>query len=80
MNIEVGDLVQCRNHGKKLGLVVDRKISNQGLINSKHAQHLLDVYQKVYYVYFSGEGKLGPYHESDLSLQQSGHMTSNIDL
>lgn len=80
MHINIGDLVRCNKNDRKLGLVVDRKLSNQGLVSSKHVQHLLKCYQSVYYVYFSGEGKLGPYHESDLSLQQSCHTTSNIDL
>ena len=79
MHIEIGDLVNRKNPDKKLGVVVDRKLSNQGLDSSKHVQHLLTCYQNVYYVYFSGEGKSGPYHECDLSLQQSCHMTSNID-
>ena len=78
MHIKVGDLVRCDKNDKKLGLVVDRKLANQ-LASSKHVQHLLQCYQNVYYVYFSGEGKSGPYHESDLSLQQSCHTTSNID-
>jgi hypothetical protein len=71
MNIKIGDLVNCRNHDKKLGLVVEKKPSNEGLTHSKHVQHLINVYQNVYYVYFCDEGKTGPHHESDLSLQQS---------
>jgi len=71
--INLGDLVKCRDLGQKVGLVVDKKISNEGLANSYHTRHVLSTYPYVYYVYFSGIGKSGPYHESDLSLQQSSH-------
>lgn len=66
----VGDLVKCRDQGQKIGLVVDRKISNEGLTISMHTSHLLSSYSRVYYVYFSGCGRSGPYHETDLFLQQ----------
>ena len=63
--------MRCRNHGQKLGVVIDKKISNEGLINSMHVRHMLNSYPQVYYVFFSEEGKTGPYHETDLTLQQS---------
>lgn len=71
MNINVGDLVICKNLGLKLGVIVDKKNSNDGLNKSMHTKHLLSNYPKVYYVYLSGEGKIGPIYENDLSLQQS---------
>jgi len=70
--INVGDLVRCRKDTvSRIGLVVDKKISNEGVNVSMHTKHLLSTYPKVYYVFFSGTGKSGPYHETDLILQQS---------
>ena len=71
MQLSIGDLVVCREKGPKIGLVVDKRISTEGLTNSMHVRHMLNSYSQVYYVYFSGEGKLGPYHETELKIQQS---------
>lgn len=71
MQANVGDLVTCRSNGAKIGIVVDRKLSCSGLMISEHARHMLNVYPHVYYVYFSGEGKTGPHHETEVLLQQS---------
>lgn len=71
MSIDIGDLVVCRAKSLKVGVVIDKRLSNDGLSRSMHAQHLLQNYPKVYYVYFPDEGRIGPIHESDLSLQQS---------
>lgn len=71
MHIEVGDLVRCRSRGQKVGLVVDRKISNDGLSKSMHVRHLLSSYPLLYYVFFSDEGKAGPFYATDLTLQRS---------
>jgi len=71
MSIDVGDLVQCRDHGTKVGLVVDKRMPNDGLSTSLHVRHMLETYQRVYYVYFSGEGRLGPYYSADLKLHQT---------
>lgn len=70
MNLNIGDLVKCRTHGQKIGIVVDKRLSNEGLTNSMHTRHLIKTYPLVYYIYFSGEGKLGPYHETEVSIQQ----------
>ena len=69
--IDVGDLVNCRDYGQRIGLVVDKRMSNEGLECSMHTRHLLNIYSKVYYVFFSGLGRTGPHHEADLVLQQS---------
>jgi hypothetical protein len=53
----------------KIGLIVAKKMSNEGLTISKHAQHILNSYKQVYYVFFSGLGKTGPHLEDDLFLQ-----------
>jgi len=79
MGFKIGDLVKCKLKDHKLGLVVDKKMPNEGLSISMHARHLLEVYQRVYYVYFSGEGKKGPYHETDLILAQSCQTTTSIE-
>lgn len=71
MHIRIGDLVKCRGHGQKIGIVVDRKHSNSGLANSMHVRHMINVLPQVYYVFFSEEGKVGPIYETDLTLQQS---------
>ena len=69
MHINVGDLVKC---GREIGIVVEKKISNEGLVNSKHVQHMLHTYPSVFYVYFSeAESRMGPYFERDLTLQQT---------
>lgn len=72
MNIDVGDLVGGKTNGE-LGLVVDKKMPNEGLSTSMHVKHMLDSYQKVYYVFFSSSGKDGPYHADDLLLHQQCH-------
>ena len=78
--ISIGDLVKCRGQGQKIGLVLDKKISNEGLTTSMHTKHLLSSYSKVYYIYFSGLGKVGPYYETDLMLQQKIiHAQSSCD-
>lgn len=68
MSINIGDLVQCRGHGCKFGLVVDKRLPIDGLTTSHHVKHMLDTYQQVYYVYFSDEGKTGPYYSADLKV------------
>jgi hypothetical protein len=68
--MNVGDLVRSRFDRGKVGIVVEKKMSNEGLTKSMHTQHIISVYPLVYYVCFSGEGKSGPYMESDLVLQQ----------
>jgi hypothetical protein len=70
MHINVGDLVQSRND-KKIGLVVEKKLPNEGLNCSMHVRHMIDNYPRVYYVLFSDEGRSGPFHETDLMLRQS---------
>lgn len=80
MHINVGDLVQCnRLKGQKVGLVVDKRLSNSGLANSMHVRHMLNSYGNIYYVYFSDEGKQGPFYETDLNLQQSFQMGESIE-
>jgi hypothetical protein len=79
MLINVGDLVQCRPRGPQIGLVVDKKLPNDGLIDSMHVRHMLNSYASVYYVYFSGEGKLGPFYEAELKLQQSFQIGESIE-
>jgi hypothetical protein len=75
----IGDLVKCRHLGQKVGLVLEKKISNEGLSDSEHAKHLLGIYPQVFYVFFSGLGRTGPYHENELLLQQKCHSISSID-
>jgi hypothetical protein len=77
MLIGVGDLVQCRTHGQKVGLVIDKRLCNEGLEKSMHVRHMIGIYPQVYYVFFSEEGKTGPYHVGDLTLQQSCQTTSD---
>jgi hypothetical protein len=80
MHINVGDLVQCnRLKVLKLGLVVDKKPPNDGLISSMHVRHMLNSYRNIYYVYFSGEGKQGPFYENELKLQQSFQIAESIE-
>lgn len=69
--MNVGDLVRSRINNNKVGIVVDKRLANEGLTTSVHAQHIIKNYPLVYYVYFSGEGKTGPHMESDLVLQQN---------
>lgn len=71
MNYNIGDLVTCRSHGEKIGLIVDKRISNEGVSFSMHTRHVLNLYPSVYYIFFSGEGKTGPYLESELKLYHS---------
>lgn len=70
MRIDVGDLVKCASRQDKLGVVIDRKIANEGLQSSMHTRHIVDVYPQVYYVYICGEGRVGPLHATEVSLQQ----------
>ena len=70
MHIDIGDLVRWKD-GTKVGIVIEKKMPNEGLVTSMHVRHLIDTYPKVYYVYFSEEGRVGPIHETDLRLQQS---------
>lgn len=67
----------CREHGQKVGIVVDKKPCNEGLTKSVHTRHILNTYQNVYYVFFSGEGRWGPFHATDLTLQQSCQTTDS---
>ena len=69
--ISIGDLVHCRNRGPKVGVVVDKKVPNEGLVASMHAKHLMNVYDCLYYVYFSEEGRTGPYYTGEITLAQS---------
>lgn len=71
MAIYVGDLVLCRDHGPKVGLVVDKKFANEGMNCSMHTRHLLDHAPSVYYVFFSDEGKTGPYYDSEVTTVSS---------
>lgn len=68
--MNIGDLVRSRFNRGKVGIVVEKKMPNEGLTTSLHTQHIISVYPLVYYVCFTGEGKTGPYMESDLVLQQ----------
>jgi len=70
MQIRVGDLVTCRPLGDRLGLVVAKKMSNEGLGFSAHTRHLLGSYANVYYVFFSDMGTTGPYLADEVNLQQ----------
>ena len=68
MCIEIGDLVKCKDK-QLVGIVVNKRLSNQGLTNSMHVRHILGVYPNVYYVYINGIFT-GPHLECDLMLQQ----------
>ena len=70
MKIGVGDLVECRNNSQKVGIVVERKTSNNGFI-SAHAQKIMSNCPFVYYVFFSEEGCKGPFHNAELALKQA---------
>lgn len=78
MQIGIGDLVTCRSSGDKIGLVVAKKISNEGLTLSAHAQHLLSSYSNVYYIYFSGEGTSGPFLPDEVRLQQQIRLSQSL--
>ena len=69
INICVGDLVESRRDGK-VGVVVDAVPPNQGM-TSMHMRHVLTSYHDVYYVFFSDEGKVGPFHVTELALKQA---------
>lgn len=72
MHIKIGDLVKCRDINQQIGIVIDKRISNEGLVSSMHVRHMINnCYPQVYYVYFSDGEKAGPFHEADLFLQQS---------
>lgn len=66
--VDIGDLVRCKGHGLKLGLVINKKLSNEGLLKSMHVKHMIANYPCVYYVYFSDLGTQGPFHASELDL------------
>lgn len=76
-NINVGDLVERRQDGR-VGVVVSAVPPNQGM-TSMHVRHMLASYHDVYYVYFSDEGKTGPFHVTELNLKQSCQTACNID-
>lgn len=71
MSLNVGDLVVHRLMNLNIGVVVDKRLPNEGLNHSAHVRHLLQTYPRVYYVYFAKVGRFGPVHESELVLQQS---------
>ena len=73
MHINPGDLVQRRNPNEAatLGIVLDRRIANGGNLSSQHMKHLLGTCMQVCYVFFIGEGIIGPFHESDLVVKAS---------
>jgi hypothetical protein len=79
MHISIGDLVISKIHRKKLGIVVDKKVSNEGLISSMHVRHMINIYPQVFYVYFSDEGRVGPIHQTDLTLQQTCQIGASIE-
>lgn len=69
--MNIGDLVRSRINDSKVGIVVDKKLANEGLAKSVHASHIINSFLLVYYVYFSGEGRTGPHMRSELILQQN---------
>ena len=77
MHIGIGDLVKCRGRDHKVGIVVEKKMSNEGLNGSMHVRHMLNVYPKVFYVFYDDEGRVGPIHESEVRLQQTRQMTNS---
>lgn len=79
MHIGVGDLVKCRGRDHKVGIVIEKKISNEGLNRSMHVSHMLNVYPKVFYVFYDDEGRVGPIHETEVRLQQHHTTSSSID-
>lgn len=79
MQIRVGDLVTCRQLGDKLGLVVAKKMANEGLDFSAHTRHLIGSYANVYYVFLSGVGTVGPYRADEVNLQQIRPAQALID-
>ena len=70
MTLNIGDLVQDRST-QGVGVVVESVISNQGLVESKHVSHMIQVYPSVYYVLFPDTGRTGPYYADELVLQQA---------
>lgn len=80
MHIRIGDLVVSKIHRKKMGIVVDKRIANEGLTSSRHVSHMINIYPQVFYVYFSDEGRVGPIHQTDLSLQQTRQIETSIEL
>lgn len=64
MILTVGDLVKSRLSDLGVGVVVQSSVCND--TESSHVQHMRDIYPKVYYVYFSARGKLGPYYSGEL--------------
>lgn len=76
MTINIGDLVECKSKSQKMGIVVRKKDANDGAM-SEHMKHILLGCPSVYYIYFSDEGCIGPYHIADLSLKQSCQSTSD---
>lgn len=82
MHIKLGDLVQRRNptEANSLGIVIDKRIANEGANKSEHMKHIVETCMRVCYVFFIDEGVSGPFHESDLVVKQSGDYASfNID-
>lgn len=72
MHIKIGDLVKRRDANQQIGIVINKRISNEGLVSSLHVRHMIkSCYPQVYYVYFSDGESSGPFHEADLFLQQS---------
>ena len=79
MNINPGDLVQRRNpkEASTLGIVLDKRIANS--TGSDHMKHILNACLQVCYVFFTGEGIVGPFYESDLVLKQSSFEERSMD-
>lgn len=61
-----------------MGVVVESRPPVQGLA-SVHMRHVLSSYPQVYYVYFSGGERSGPYHVTELRLKQACQTASSID-
>lgn len=79
MNINIGDLVECKKKSQKVGIVVKKNDANSGAM-SEHMKNILLGCPSVYYVYFSDEGCDGPFYNSDLLLKQSCQLIfSSID-
>lgn len=74
MHINVGDLVKMKRNLDKVGIVVKKSNSNSFAM-SQHTKMVLAGCPLVYYVYFSDEGCLGPYHQTELMLTQQRDAT-----
>lgn len=66
--MQIGDLVQSKQDGR-LGVVIDSKPTVDGLF-SDHMRHVVNCYPNVYYVLFPHIGRIGPFHCTELRLQQ----------